>query len=351
MKAIRPKLVTLQEVAKHAGVSQTTASLAIRGKSNISEATRQRVFAAMQELGYVYDRGAANLRSKGSSSTVGLILPDLANPFYTELLIGIHQELNRYGQTVILGTTFDSEPVQDRLLSTILEHRVAGIIFFVVPGSSPQSVERIRRLGIPVVLINRNLPETNCDYVGIDNVTGGYFGVEHLVRKGHRRIAFIGGVSQLSSYQGRKEGYIRGLNAAGLAVDPSLIIEGPMTRDSGSVLIERILSHPQPPTAVFCYNDTIAIGAMVRMKELGLQPGYDLAIMGCDDIPESSIFSPRLTTMSSFPQTLGANAVRLLHSRIEGLRSEPQSIILRPKLIIRESCSYRELPSQTGSEP
>jgi LacI family transcriptional regulator len=344
MKQSKPKLITLQEVAKHSGVSQTTASLAIRGKSNISEATRQRVFASMQELGYVYDRGAANLRSRASSSTVGLILPDLSNPFYTELLIGIHQELNRCGQTVILGTTFESESIQDRLLSTILEHRVAGIIFFVVPGSHYQSVERIRRLGIPVVLVNRNLPEINCDYVGIDNLTGGYRGVEHLVSKGHRRIGFLGGVSQLSSYQGRKQGYVNGLQAAGLDVDDSLIIEGPMTRDSGSVLIEKALTHPNPPTAIFCYNDTIAIGAMVRMKELGLRPGHDLAIIGCDDIPEGSIFSPRLTTMSSFPQILGANAVRLLHARIEGLCTEPQSVILRPELIIRESCSYHALP-------
>jgi LacI family transcriptional regulator len=343
MKQEKPKLVTLQEVAKHAGVSQTTASLAIRGKLNISEATRQKVFASMQNLGYVYDRGAANLRSKGASSTVGLIIPDLSNPFYTELLIGIHQELNQLGQTVILGTTFDSATVQDRLVSTILEHRVAGIIFFVVPGSRREPLDRIRRLGIPVVLINRNLSEGHCDYVGIDNVTGGRSAVEHLVRKGHRRIAFLGGVSQLSSWHGRTEGYVSGLLAAGLDVDESLIIEGPMTRESGHVLIEKILALPTPPTAVLCYNDIIAIGAMMKLKELGLTPGYDMGIVGFDDIPEASIFSPRLTTVSSFPRRIGTHAVRLLHERIEGLDSKPRSVVLQPELIVRESCSHKNL--------
>jgi LacI family transcriptional regulator len=331
--------VTLQQVAKHAGVSRATASLVLRGSPNISEATRDKVLASMQQLGYVYDRVAANLRSK-ASSTVGLIIMELANPFYSELLVGIHHELDKFGQTVILGTTFDSQTIQDRLLSTMLEHRVGGIILSVVPGSPSEPIDRISRLGIPVVLVGRKLPDANCDFVGIDNVLGGQIAADHLIQKGHRRIAFIGGLSQLSTWQGRKQGFDNAHHQAGLDIDSSLVAESPATRQGGVDAIQKIINVPNPPTAAFCYNDSIAIGAMLKMKEMGLIPGQDMAIVGFDDIPEATIFSPKLTTVSSFPRLMGVHAARLLHSRLGGLDLEPQSIILKPELVVRESCSY-----------
>ena len=245
------KHITLQQVAKHAGVSRATASLVVRGSQSISAATREKVMKSIRELGYVYDRIAANLRSK-SSSTVGLIIMELANPFYSELLVGIHQELDKSGQTVILGTTFDSFAIQDRLLSTLLEHRVGGIILSAVSGSSSESIERVRRWGIPVVLVGRRVAGVTCDYVGIDNVAGGQLAVEHLLGSGHHRIAFLGGSAKLSSWQGRKQGYDQALQNAGIAVDPSLIIESPATRECGPELIQRILNIPNPPTAIFC---------------------------------------------------------------------------------------------------
>ncbi|VBB09087.1 Hypothetical protein LUCI_4373 [Lucifera butyrica] len=339
MKSQKNTHVTLQQVAEHAGVSRATASLVVRGSQNISETTREKVFNSMHELGYVYDRVAANLRSK-SSTTVGLIIMELANPFYSELLIGIHQTLDQFGQTVILGTTFDSCTIQDRLLSTMLEHRVGGVILSAVPGTSGEAVERVRRWGIPIVLVNRILPGTQCDFVGIDNVAGGQLAVEYLIRQGHRRIAFLGGLAKLSSWQGRKQGYDNALRQAGLEIDHSLIIESPATRDCGIELIQRLLSIPNPPTAVFCYNDIMAIGAMMKMKEMGLTPGKDIAIVGFDDIPEAAIFTPKLTTVSSAIRLMGSHAAALLHARMENPDNEPQNIVLQPELIVRDSCSH-----------
>lgn len=339
MKQEKRSHVTLQDVAKHAGVSRATASLVLRRSPNISEATREKVMASIQQLGYVYDRVAANLRSK-DSSTVGLIIMELANPFYSELLVGIHHELDRAGKTVILGTTFDSSAIQDRLLSTMLEHRVGGVILSAVPGSPSEPIDRIRQLGIPVVLIGRQIAGTDCDYVGIDNKLGGQIATEYLIQKGHRRIAFIGGFSLLSSWQGRKQGYDNALLTAGLAIDNALIIESPATRECGYRTIQNVLEVADPPTAVFCYNDAIAIGAMMRLKEMGLTPGQDISIVGFDDIPEAAIFSPKLTTISSFPRLLGAHAARLLHSRMENPDAETQTVIIQPELIIRESCSH-----------
>lgn len=339
MKLEKKTHITLQDVAKHAGVSRATASLVLRGSKHITEATREKVLASMQQLGYVYDRVAANLRSK-VSTTVGLIIMELANPFYSELLVGIHQELDKFGQTVILGTTFDSQSIQERLLSTMLEHRVGGIILSAVPGSPSAPINRIEQLGIPVVLVGRRLPEANCDYVGVDNVLGGQIAVDYLVQKGHRRIALVGGFSQLSSWQGRKQGYDHALLQAGLTLDPALIIESPATRQGGIEAIEKLLLLPDRPTAIFCYNDTIAIGAMMKLKDAGINPGQDMAIVGFDDIPEAAIISPKLTTVSSFTRMMGAHAARLLYSRIEGSALEPTSVILKPQLIVRDSCSF-----------
>lgn len=334
------KHITLQKVAQHAGVSLSTASLVVRGSQSISAPTREKVLLAIKELGYVYDRMAANLRSR-SSSTVGLIIMELANPFYSELLVGIHQELDRFGYTVILGTTFDSLAIQERLLSTMLEHRVGGIILSAVPGSPAEPIDRIRQLGVPVVLVGRKPPNGTFDYVGIDNVKGGELAVSHLITKGHRRIAMLGGFSQLSSWQGRKQGYDNALRDASIPVDENLVLESSATRQGGFDTVQKALRLKDPPTAAFCYNDTIAIGATLKMRELGLVPGYDMALVGFDDIPEASIFSPKLTTVSSAILQMGENAARLLNSRIENPKMSPQNVILEPKLLIRESCAYK----------
>lgn len=348
MNQKRGNNITLQKVAEHAGVSRATASLVVRGSHSISEATKEKVFKSMRELGYVYDRIAANLRSK-SSSTVGLIIMELANSFYSELLVGIHQELSKFGQTVLLGTTFDSQTNQDRLLSTMLEHRVGGIILSAVPGSSAEVVEKVRSWGIPVVLVGRRIPGTQFDFVGVDNMVGAELAVKHLLEHGHRRIGFIGGFARLSSWQGRKQGYDNALRQAGIPIDETLVIESPATLQCGTELIQKVMAVSAPPTAVLCYNDAIAIGAMMKLKEMGIIPGKDIAIIGFDDIPEAGIFSPKLSTVSSAIRSMGAHAATLLHSRMEGLDCEPQNIIVEPRLIIRESCACQgTLPPSGG---
>jgi LacI family transcriptional regulator len=223
----------------------------------------------------------------------------------------------------------------------MLEHRVGGIILLAVPGSPSEPINRICNLGIPIVLVGRKLPTTKCDYVGVDNVRGGQIAIEHLISRGHHRIAFVGGSSQLSSWRERKQGYDTALRRAGLPIDPTMVIESPSTRQGGVDAIQQLLNRPKPPTAAFCYNDTIAIGAMMKMKDMGLIPGYDISIVGFDDIPEATIFTPKLTTVSSSIRLMGIHTARLLNARMEKkLKPEPQNIILEPKLIVRDSCSH-----------
>lgn len=340
MKKEKRTRVTLQQVADHAGVSRATASLVVRNSPHISAATRDKVMESIRALGYVYDRVAANLRSQ-RSSTVGLIITEIANPFFSELLIGVHQELDKEGYTVILGTTFDLLSKQDVLLSTMLEYRVGGVILSTVSGSSQEAIERLNQWDIPVVLATRE-PSTggNYDYVGIDNETGAKLAVNHLIKRGHRKIAFLGGVSGSSAWKYRKQGYFNTLREAGIEVDESLIIEAPATRHGGVEAIKQILNHPDPPTAAFCYNDIVALGVMTGLKEVGRTPGQDFSVVGFDNIQETSLSTPSLTTVDAFPRLIGTRAANLLHQRIEGLMDESKRIILEPELVVRESSSY-----------
>ncbi|MET1031091.1 LacI family DNA-binding transcriptional regulator [Domibacillus tundrae] len=328
--------VTLQQVADHAGVSRATASLIVRNSPSISEATKKKVQASMQELGYVYDRIAANLRSQ-SSSTIGVVVTDFANPYYSEFLTGVHHQLEKEGYTVFLATTFDSDAKQDKLLSTMLEHRVGGVILCPVSDNSPATVKKIRQWNVPIVTAVREIPDLHCDYVGINYEKGVEMAIDHLIENGHTRIAFLGGLSDSSAWKKRFEGYTAAHGKADLSIDETLIFQSPVTREGGAQALDASLKHDNPPTAVFCFNDLVAFGVMQRMRELNLQPGTDLSVVGFDNVLEAATFYPSLTTVESFPKHIGTNAANLLHKRIKDQAREEERIILEPELFVRTS--------------
>ena len=336
MKQSKKGRVTLQQVAKHAGVSTSTASLSVRNNPRISEATRKKVLKSMHELGYVYDRIAANLRSQ-SSDTVGIIITDISNTFFSEFLIGVHDALDEVGYTVLLGTTFDSVAKQDHLLSTMMEHRVGGLILCPVSESSQDTIERLNEIDTPMVLAVRELPGVNSDYVGIDYPEGARIAVDHLLGKGHKRIALLGGIKESSTWIERMEGYREALSRAGLEVDESLVIDSAPTREGGLEAVLKVLENPNPPTAIFCFSDLIAFGVMQGLMMKGINPGKDMDIVGFDNVPVAEIYYPPLTTISSFPRRIGKEAANLLYQQMEKIEREQQRIILNPELIIRES--------------
>jgi LacI family transcriptional regulator len=335
----RGSRVTLQQVANHAGVSRATASLIVRGSKLVSEGTRKKVQESMNELGYIYDRVAANLRSR-NSSTIGLIITEIGNPYFSELLVGVHQELDKEGYTVILGTNFESVEKQEKLISTMLEYRVGGVIMSPVSGSSMDSINRLMQWDIPVVLVTKEPPNSDKDYVGIDNVLGGQIATDYLIKKGHRRIAFLGGPLESSARLDRKQGYKNALKQAEIECDESLVLSSTATRQGGMEITRQILKHPDPPTAIFCYNDVVAFGVMLGLKEAGLEPGRDIAVVGYDNILEAAVTNPALTTVMASPMLVGTEAANLLHKRIlDKLDDAPRRIILKPELVIRDSCT------------
>src|SRR3954451_869704 len=261
MKQSKKKPITLQDVAKHAGVSRATASLIVRNSPKIAPETRKKVLKSMEELGYVYDRVAANLRSK-SSTTIGIIITDISNTYYSDLLKGVHHTLEEIGYTVLLGVTFDSVEKQDQILSTMIEYRVGGVIFCPVSESSDEIVNRLNKLHIPIILAVRELAGSNCDFVGIDYQVGSQMALEHLIKKGHKRIAFLGGYSKSSTWTKRMEGYSLALQQAGIEMDESLVIDSFPTREGGMDAARHLLSQPSRPTAIFCFSDLVAFGVV-----------------------------------------------------------------------------------------
>ncbi len=328
--------VTLLDVAHDAGVSRSTVSLVLRNSPLVAEATRQRVHESFQRLGYIYNRGAASLRTQRSDA-VGLIITDLSNPFFAELASGIEAQLDQENYVAVLGSTTDTIAKQDRFLAAMQEHGVDGILLCPTRGTLPDSVARVAQL-IPVVLIVRDLADLEVDYVGADYTAGAEKGVAHLLAHGHTRIAFVGGPPESSARHERQMGYEAALKRAGIAVDKRLLIHSPVTRNGGRQAIIELLALEQPPTAALCYNDIVAIGVMLGLQSVGLAPGKDFGVIGSDDIAEASLWQPALTTVAIHPRRLGETAARRLLDRIAHREAASSRMVLPAELVIRESC-------------
>lgn len=328
--------VTLVDVAKHAGVSRATASLVLRNSPLVADKTRERVQQSMQDLGYVYNRGAARLRTQKSFS-IGLVVTYISNPFYAELTIGAEGTLDSSGYVAFLANTSDTATKQSRFLETVLEHGVDGILLCPAKDTSADELEQLSKQ-IPIVQFVRSVAGLSLDYVGSDNIGGTYLGTEHLIEHGHRCIAFIGGPPQSSARQERVQGYINALQTNGIEARDDLIVTTPVSREGGRDAVNQLLESKEPPTAAICYNDVIAFGAMMSLQSLGHTPGQDFAVIGFDDIEDAATWMPSLTTISVNPKRIGKIAVDRLLKRIESPDIEPTHISLEATLMIRESC-------------
>ncbi|MCC7209951.1 MAG: LacI family DNA-binding transcriptional regulator [Anaerolineae bacterium] len=340
--------VTLVDVAREAGVSRATASLVLRNSPLVADETRERVLAAMQSLGYVYNRGAARLRTR-QSHTIGLVVPDISNPFYAELTVAIENQLDQGGYVALLANTSDTAGKQARFLESVLEHGVDGVLISPAKETSPEVIENLNRM-IPVVQFVRRVPGLAVDYVGSENVNGTRAAVEHLIDHGHRRIAFLGGAFHSSSLKERREGYTLALEGHGLPVDETLMISGSISRNAGYQALLQVMKNPDPPTAAMCYNDVVAFGVMLGLQDTGRIPGKDFAVVGFDNIADAASWRPALTTVSGDPHTIGEAAVTRLLSRIAHRDAEVESILMPSQLLVRESCGAHAQSLSSASD-
>ncbi len=327
--------LTLAMIAERLDLSTATVSLALRNSTLVAEETRKRVHALAEELGYIYNRSAASLRT-ARTNIVGLVVHDILNPYFAELVSAVETELGRHGQTVILFNHGDDPQRQRQFLETLLQYRADGMILCPAAGSKSADVQRIVDAGLPTVLIARELPDLHdVPIIRGDDRTGIHFAVAHLIAEGHRRIALVGGQQDSSSASERKAGYEDALREAGIAVDPALEFPAGASRRAGRDICGDVLA--ANPTAIVCFNDLLALGMMMELKRRGIDPGQDISLTGYDDIDEASVWSPGLTTVWNGQQEVGRIAAQTLLDVVGGHPPQEMRVLVKPELRVRET--------------
>ncbi|WP_145631381.1 LacI family DNA-binding transcriptional regulator [Neorhizobium alkalisoli] len=326
--------VTLLDVAQHAGVSRATASLVIRNSPLVGAKTRAKVEAVMQELGYVYNVGAARLRAE-KSRTVGVIIPNLTNPFFAELLAGIERVIDSAGMVVILANSGDLTERQDVVMRRMREHGVDGVILCPAAGTEPAMLDGLDEWGLPVVQALRHV-SGRTDYAGPDYIGGVKQSVDYLVSLGHRSIAFAVHGQVHSAYRERIEGFCAAMHGHGLSDD--LIVKVPEKIGDISASADLLFRQERQPTAAICFNDVIALGLSAGLFDKGMQIGRDFSLVGFDDVTDAEALRPRLTSVSTAPETVGENAATLLLDRLADRERAVRRVITPTELHIRQSC-------------
>ena len=329
-------MATISEVAKKAGVSPTTVSHVINRTRFVSDEKRERVERAIEEMDYRPNALARSLRN-GYTHTLGLILPDSANPFFAEVGHSIEIAAFQAGYSVILCNTENDFAKENLYIDVLTKKQVDGMIF-VMMGERNDSLKKLVEMEVPTVVMDRDLPGLEMDVVLADNHQGGVLAVDHLISMGHKRIGCIAGPSSINPSSRRLAGYKQALQAANLVAEPELIMNGDFHPESGWKLGHAMLSQRNAPTAIFACNDLMAIGVMRAATELGLRIPDDLALVGYDDIELASYTSPSLTTIKQPKAEMGLASLTFLLRRIKDKQSSPQYALLPVSLVIRGSC-------------
>jgi LacI family transcriptional regulator len=325
--------VTIGDVAQRAAVSKTTVSHVLSGNRRVAPSTRERVIAAIEDLGYRPDGLARSLRTR-RTHMVALVVPDITNPFYPLLARGLDDGLDGSYRTFIFSTDANAEK-ETEFLREVADRRADGIVIDsftmdvdVVETTSPE---------IPLVRVGTTVvDDPHFDTVHADDEHGAELATRHLIERGHRRIAMIQGPPGAGAH--RNLGYLNVLAEAGVDADPNLVLPGEWTRAGGQNAAARILSMAQPPTAIFCANDLMALGAMDACRELGRRVPDEVAIVGFDDIDAAGMVSPALTTVSNLAYETGLLAGVVLRERMRGgFIGRPRTVTLPCRLVERST--------------
>lgn len=332
------KRITLKDVAHAAGVATGTVSMVLNDSPLVAGATKARVQAVIRELGYVYDRAAGNLRSK-RSRIVGASICNMSNPYFADVTAGLQEALEHLGRVLVLGNCAESVTRQMNFLQMLRQYSVEGILLTPAISTPSAHVEQILKWNIPLVQVSRYVAGVETDYVGIDNCQATILATQHLLDLGHKQIAYVGRNSLTSTGQDRYEGFRAAMQSAGITVNDNWVIECPSTREDGFSETVKIFKNQVNPTAVLCFNDSIAFGAMLGLRSLGLEPGIDCSVVGVDDVTEAALWQPGLTTISIGRESIGRAAGQLLMARLEDPMRPCQRITIKPELIVRSSTS------------
>jgi len=323
--------------------AQQTVSRAINNKSEIRANTRQRVLAVAEQLGYRPSSIARGLATN-RTLTIGLVVPDIANPFFSEIARGAEDMAHQAGYSLLLGNSIEDPEREADVLRTLEEKRVDGIV--LCSSRLPDDVLMKLAVRYPAaVLVNRHLLGSHVDTICVDDATGARLATRYLLQTGHRTIAFLAGPPMSHSGQRRAQGYVAGLAEAGLPDDPTLQIACSPYQEGGLQAARTLLTTRPDLDAFVCYNDLVAVGALQACAALGRRMPEDVAVIGCDDISLAALVTPPLTTLRVAKRELGASAVQILLDRLAGRKDGYDEIVLQPRLIVRASTRRDETTS------
>ena len=323
--------VTISDVAKLANVSKATVSRVLNQNPQVKKEIRERVLRAIDELGFRPSAIARNLATK-RTNMIGLILPDITNPYFPVLARGIEDAAHRLGYSLFISNTDNDPKLERKYINDMVAQQVGGIVL-ISSSLDDRTVHELTRLEIPIVLCDRLIPGTPFPAVLIDDFKAAYEAVTYLIKQGHARIAHLAGPNNVNSSENRKRGYVQAMLDAGL--EPFVSI-GEFNFESGVQQAAFVLEEFDP-TAIFASNDLLALGAIQEIQRRGRRIPEDVAIIGCDDISFSRMSRPTLSTISIPVYQIGVTAGEILDQLIKGVSVEPKTIIVEHRLILRES--------------
>lgn len=330
------KLATIEDVAAIAGVSIATVSRAINEPTKVADETRRRVNEAIARTGYTTNAMARSLRMRRSNMIL-ILAPDVGDPNFSNILVGLETEASKRGYGVLIGNTQNDPERESDYLRVISSNQADGLILLTghLPFGHAQPGQETRLP--PMVAVNEPVPNSDIPFVGVDNFEGSRLAAEHLISQGHRRIAFIGRSTSRAVNQLRERGYRAALEGAGIAIDPLLILDGDGTTESGRQATEHMFVRDVLPTAFLCINDATALGVIIALTARRYDLPRQFSVMGFDDISFASFVTPSLTTMKQPRLRIGEAAMDMLLGLLEGNRPDRNSILLRSELIVRNS--------------
>ena len=327
--------VTMKDVAEKAGVSTATVSRALMNPEKVSATTRNKVEQAVIAVGYTPHTLTRSAR-RHDSRTILVIVPDICDPFFSEMIRGIEVVAAENGYLVLIGDCAHQNQQETSFMNLMLTRQIDGMVLLGSQVPFDTSLDEQRHLP-PMVMANEFSPELELPTVHIDNLTAAFEAVNHLQKLGHSRIACIAGPDHMPLCQYRLQGYIQALRRHGITVDPQYIVRGDFTFEAGSQALKTLMALPKPPDALFCHSDIMALGAMAEAKNMGLKIPRDLSLIGFDDIELSRYSDPQLTTVAQPRFEIGREAMLLLLEQLQGHLVNAGSRLLDFELKIRGS--------------
>ncbi len=331
-------MASMNDVARRAEVSIASVSRVLNNSDNVNDETRARILKAIKELKYQPSRVAKRLRSKtGGGNLLGVLIPDIQNPFYVDVFTGIEDVayLNNYG--LIMCNFSQDEKKEAHYLNILESEAIDGLIAAPV-NEDDLRVKKIVRSGLPVVCVDRGLKGVDVDVVCINNEDGAFKAVTYMLEQGYQRIAYIGGLSSIPSSRLREAGYRKALELKGIPVDADLVVNGKSGYASGVKYTKELLNLSSPPDALFTGNNLITLGALEVINSRKMQIPQDIAVLGFDDMNWSNALNPPLSAVKQPAYEIGKRAGELLFQRIKDPRRPSILMSLNSELMIRRSC-------------